>query len=91
MSGIPDFSDSGVWIIQSTLNERYDSVPATCREIGDYPFVAARAGDNRCQPFYSAHPMYGRGRESCDDLSECMVTRLQVQADQHAKEHATND
>jgi hypothetical protein len=32
--------------------------------------------------------MYGTGVEEYDDLSECMVSLLQVQADHHAREHA---
>ncbi len=112
MSGIPDFSDSELWVIQTTLQERYGTVPdiqlaetemrldpgrtelTPCPtaywEAGDCHFVVVKTGDRRyrCQFFYRIHQMYGTGIDQYDDLTECVVTLLQVQADHHAREHA---
>jgi hypothetical protein len=112
MSGIPDFSDSELWIIKSTLEERYGEAPeiqlaetemrldrgrtelTPCPtaywEAEDCHFVVMKTGDRRyrCQFFYRIHQMYGTGRENYDDLTECVVTLLQVQADHYAREHA---
>ena len=109
MSGIPDFSDSELWIIQSTLEERYGDAPdiqlaetemrlnrartelipcpTAYWEAGDCHFVVVKTGDRhyRCQFFYRVHQMYGTGIEQYDDLTECVVTLLQVQADHHAR------
>jgi len=115
MSEIPDFSDSELWIIKSTLEERYGEAPdiqlaetemrldrgrtelAPCPtvywEAEDCHFVVVKTGDRRyrCQFFYRIHQMYGTGREDYDDLTECVVTLLQVQADYHAREQAAGD
>jgi hypothetical protein len=55
--------------------------------------VVVKTGDRRyrCQFFYRIHQMYGTGIEEYDDLTECVVTLLQVQADHHAREHAGGD
>ncbi len=49
-------------------------------------FVICKTGDKsyRCQFFYRSYEMYGTGIEEFDDLSECTVTLLQVQADHAA-------
>lgn len=112
MSGIPDFSDSELWFIQTTLAERYGAAPeiqlaetemrldpgktelVPCPtaywETDGCHFVALKTGDRRyrCQFFYRIHQMCGTGIEQFDDLTECVVTLLQVQADHHAREHA---
>ena len=112
MSAIPDFSESELWIIKSTLAERYGSTPdlqlaetemrlnraktelVACPtvywEAGNCHFVVVKTADRRyrCQFFYRIHQMYGTGTEEYDDLTECVVTLLQVQADHHAREHA---
>lgn len=110
MNRISDFTDNELWIIKSTLQERYGEAPevqlaetelrldlgrteltmcpAAYWEVGKCHFVIAKTGDNRfrCQFFYRVHQMYGTGRDEYDDLTECVVTLLQVQADHHAKE-----
>ncbi len=112
MSGIPDFSDSELWIIKSTLEERYETppdiqlaetemrlnparteltpCPTVYWEAGDCHFVLIKTGDRhyRCQFFYRIHQMYGTGVEEYDDLTECVVSLLQVQADHHATEQS---
>lgn len=41
----------------------------------------------RCQFFYSESEQYGTGRGDYDDLSECLITLLQVQADHERTRH----
>ncbi len=112
MSGIPDFSDSELWIIQSTLEERYGKspeiqlaetemrldrgrtelipCPTVYWVVSDCHFVVVKTGDRhyRCQFFYRIHQMYGTGVEEYDDLTECIVTLLQVQADHQASQQS---
>ena len=109
MIKIADFTDSELWIIKTTLEERYGEAiepmladvelrldpgtteltacPAAYWERGGCHFVVPKIGDNRyrCQFYYRNYQMYGPGVEVFDDLSECMVTLLQVQADHEAK------
>lgn len=110
MSRIPDFSDSEMWVINSTLQERYGQpppvelaetelrldkgstqlvpCPTAYWEAEDCHFVVCKTGDKnyRCQFFYRLHQMYGTGISEYDDLAECVVSLLQVQADHQAKE-----
>ncbi len=46
-------------------------------------FVAFKLSDNRykAQFFYSETTQYGTGKESFDNLGDCIITLLQVQAD----------
>jgi hypothetical protein len=115
MSGIPDFTESELWIINTTLAERYGTPPeiqlaetemrldrgktelVACPTVywqaDNCHFVVVKTGEQhyRCQFFYRIHQMYGTGVEDYDDLSECVVTLLQVQADHHAKERSESD
>jgi len=108
MSQIADFTDSELWIIRTTLEERYgrpvepqlaDSevrlnpytselalCPAACWAEQGCHFVVLRTGGQRyrCQFYYRGHEMFGPDVVEFDDLSECMVTLLQVQADHAA-------
>jgi hypothetical protein len=47
-------------------------------------FVISKVGDGRfrAQFFYSVREQYGTGREEYDDLADCVVTLLKLQADQ---------
>lgn len=47
-------------------------------------FIIGKLGDGRfrAQFFYSVREQYGTGREEYDDLAECVVTLLKLQADQ---------
>ena len=49
-------------------------------------FVIAKVGDGRfrAQFYYSVREQYGTGREEYDDLAECVVTLLKLQADHEA-------
>ncbi|MBF0470956.1 MAG: hypothetical protein HQL48_06230 [Gammaproteobacteria bacterium] len=55
---------------------------------GDANFVIVKIGDGRyrCQFFYRVHQQFGTGIDEYQDLAECMVSLLQVQADHHAKQ-----
>lgn len=46
-------------------------------------FIVCKLGESRfrCQFFYSEKEQFGTGREIYDDLGDCVVTLLQVQAD----------
>jgi len=105
MSSVEDFTESELWIIRTTLEERYGKrvepeladtelrlnpyateltvSPAACWEHEGCHFIVCKTGSPRyrCQFYYRVHKMYGTGVEEYDDLSECMVTLLQVQAD----------
>lgn len=52
-------------------------------------FVIFKTGDRnyRAQFFYRAYQQFGTGVREYDDLSECAVSLLQVQADHHAMEY----
>jgi hypothetical protein len=115
MSRIPDFSDSEMWVINSTLEERYGHpcqtelaetelrldkgstelvpCPTVYWEADGCHFVICKTGDKsyRCQFFYRLHQMYGTGIHEYDDLAECAVSLLQVQADHQAKERSTDN
>jgi hypothetical protein len=100
MSTIEDYTDSELWLIKSTLKERYGkdvdiqladielrlnpyACPAAYWEDEGCHFIVCKSGDSRyrCQFYYRVHQMYGTGVEEYDDLSECTVSLLQVQAD----------
>ncbi len=51
-------------------------------------FVIFKTGDRnyRCQFFYRGYQQYGTGVKEYDDLSECVVSLLQAQADHAAQE-----
>jgi hypothetical protein len=57
-------------------------------EGANFVIVKVADGRYRCQFFYRVHQQYGTGVEEYSDLTECVVTLLQVQADHHAKNEA---
>ena len=105
MNSIPDFNDSELWIVQTTLKERYNQnvdiqladselrLSPTTQELTWCPtlfwqkdsvnFVVFKvaSGRYRCQFFYSGNEQYNTGIEEYDNLSDCVTTLLQVQAD----------
>lgn len=107
---IPDITETELWVIQTTLKERFgrdietqlaDSevrLSPSDRELSQCPlvfwqadgcnYVVIKAGDRRyrCQFFYRNYQQYGTGVHEYDDLTECMVSLLQAQADYTAKE-----
>jgi len=112
--GIPDFTDTELWVIRNTVNERYHneigleladtevrldpeapdltSCPAVFWSERGANFVVFKQGEKayRCLFYYRGYEQYGTGRDVYDDLGECVVTLLQVQADhERAKDRAT--
>lgn len=51
-------------------------------------FIVIKVGEGRyrAQFFYRVHQQYGTGIDEFTDLTECIVTLLQVQADHEAKQ-----
>lgn len=111
MVEIADITDSELWIVKTTLKERYGQdleiqfadaeirLHPSDRELTSCPvlvwrddegcnFVIFKTGDRRyrCQFFYRVHQQLGTGVEEYDDLSECVVSLLQAQADHVAQE-----
>jgi len=110
MAAIPDITETELWLIDTTLRERYGRKMAVewgdaeirlspaDRELTPCPichwqvdechFVVFKTGDRsyRCQFFYRLYQQYGTGRQEYDDLAECLVDLLQVQADYDARE-----
>ncbi|KOR31278.1 hypothetical protein TI04_01645 [Achromatium sp. WMS2] len=110
MNKISDISNTELWLLESTLKERYgkkiDIEPGEAeirlnpadRELTMCPvlywrvdncnFVVFKTGDNlyRCQFFYRLFQQYSTGRYEYDNLTECLVDLLQVQADYEAQE-----
>jgi len=107
---IPDFNKNELWIINTTLEERYGekvdlqfadsemrlnphstemtACPALFWEHDDASFVIVKVAEARyrTQFFYRVHQQYGTGVEEYDDLTDCIVSILQVQADFMAKQ-----
>lgn len=105
MSSIEEFTESELWIIRTTLVERYGkeidlhladtelrlnpysteltACPAAYWQQDGCHFIICKTGSPRfrCQFYFRVHEMFGTGIEEFDDLSECVVTLLQVQAD----------
>ncbi len=50
-------------------------------------FVLCKVAENRYRSlfFYSAREQYGTGRQEYDDLADCVLTLLRLQADHEAK------
>jgi hypothetical protein len=110
MAEIPDITETELWVINTTLEERYGTRPElqladaevrlspADRELSSCPlvhwnvdgcnFVVIKSGERnyRCQFFYRGYQQYGTGRHEYDDLAECLVDLLQVQADYEARE-----
>lgn len=107
MAGIPDFTDTEMWTLDSTLKERWgkdsnielqlasadlrlspsDRESTECPAvIWDYKgcnFIIFKSGmqNYRCQFFYKGYQQYGTGIREYDDMGDCIVSLLQVQAD----------
>ncbi|MEW7977896.1 MAG: hypothetical protein AB2814_10885 [Candidatus Sedimenticola endophacoides] len=64
------------------------SCPVWYWQRGDCHFVIFKTGDRnyRCQFFYRPYQQYGTGVYEYTDITECVVSLLQVQADHAAKE-----
>ena len=115
MTKIPDFTDTELWTVRKTLEERYrkpvepDQVETELRldphstELVPCPalywkedgvnFIIVKVGERRYRGhfFYRLYQMYGTGVDEFDELAQCTVTLLQVQADHAAKETEEGD
>ncbi len=107
---IPDFTETEIWIVRQTLQERYgQDVPVELadseirlhpddRELATVPclfwaqrnanFVIFKTAKDRFrgQFFYRGFQQYGTGKTEYDELGQCVITLLQVQADHERKE-----
>jgi len=63
--------------------------PALYWEDGECHFVACKIRNNRfyCQFYYRGYDQYGTGIREFNDLIECVVTLLRVQADHQLKQN----
>ncbi|HHC72294.1 MAG TPA: hypothetical protein ENK54_05290 [Thiotrichales bacterium] len=115
MRPIPDFSDSELWIVETTLRERYGRkvpyelaesdirlrssdreltpCPIVYWEDGDCHLVVIKTGEKayRNMFFYRVHQQYGTGVPEYDDLTECVVSLLQAQADHERERRREED
>jgi hypothetical protein len=111
MAAIADFTETELWTLQSTLEERWgkDSeidlklaetdvrlspsdresteCPAVVWSHNDCNFIVIKSGlqSYRCQFFYRGYQQYGTGVPEYDDIGDCIISLLQVQAD-HSRE-----
>jgi hypothetical protein len=115
MDSIPDFSNTEMWILETTLKERYRKkipfevaeaeirlsladreltiCPTLYWEVDSCNFVIFKVGENRYQSqfFYRVHQQFGTDIKHYEDLTECIVTLLQTQADYLAQETETTE
>lgn len=61
--------------------------PAIFWQVDDANFVIVKAGDRRyrSQFYYRGYQQYGTGKDEYDDLTDCVVTMLQVHADKESE------
>lgn len=65
------------------LQEQLTACPSLTWEERGAHFVIFKTGDSRfrCQFYYTDVEQFGTGKEEYDNLGDCVVTLLQVQAD----------
>lgn len=70
-------------IMLDQLTEALDTCPSLTWQERDANFVVIKTGDNRfrCQFYYIATEQFGTGKDEYDNLGDCIITLLQVQAD----------
>lgn len=105
MQSVPDFGNSELWVIKTTLRERYGreidlqmadtdirlhpqdreltTCPALYWQAGDAHFVIIKSGERhyRCQFYYRLHEQFGTSIPEYEDITECVVSLLQTEAD----------
>ncbi|MBT5229238.1 MAG: hypothetical protein HOM11_03065 [Methylococcales bacterium] len=106
---IPEITQNELWIVETTLQERYGEkvtiqevetearlspadretteCPGMYWEYGHCHFLIIKIGQNRyrSQFFFRIHQQYGTDVDVYEDLTECVITTLQAQAD-HQRE-----
>jgi len=65
------------------LKDELTVCPSTTWDERDAHFVVFKTGDSRfrCQFYYTDVEQFGTGKDEYDNLGDCVVTLLQVQAD----------
>ena len=117
MAGIPDYTDTELWTLESTLKERWGKdteielqlasadlrLSPSDRESTECPavvwnhdgcnFIVFKSGvqSYRCQFFYKGYQQYGTGIREYDDMGDCIVSLLQVQADHDRNSQIDNE
>ncbi len=105
MTPVADFTETELWIIRSTLKERYRSevplhladtevtltpekselisCPAVFWDYNRTSFVIIKVGERRyrCQFFGRDLEMFRPDKQDYDEVADCVMTVLQVQAD----------
>lgn len=99
-SKIPDFTDTELWVVRSTLKERYGQdielqlaeTETSSPEAGGmdwYPTLFWDAkGAKRYRPIFYYHPetQLGTGIDSYDEIGDAVISVLQVEADHMRKQ-----
>lgn len=72
-------------------SEELATCPALFWQVEDCSFVIVKTGDKRfrCNFFYQDLQQYGTTTAEYDDISECAVALLRVQADHHSVRNGT--
>ncbi len=72
----------------SPSDRELSSCPVVYWNADDCNFIIFKTGDRRyrCQFFYRGYQQFSTGVHEYDDLTECIVSLLQAQADHTAKE-----
>lgn len=102
---IPEFTDTELWVVRTTLKERYgadielhsadtevplagtpDSLawcPTLFWSAKGANFAIVKTGPKRYRAFFYYHPEHqlGTGIEAYDEIGDCVVSVLQVEAD----------
>lgn len=80
------FADAEIRL--SPADRELTSCPVILWETEGCHFVIFKSAERRyrCQFFYRGYQQYGTGVHEYDDLTECTVSLLQVQADHTAEE-----
>lgn len=62
--------------------------PAMFWEVDKTSFVIVKVAEKtyRCQFYYRGYQQYGTGKSEFDDITDCVVTMLQVHADKETKD-----
>ena len=105
MSSIPDFTPEETKVVNDTLQERYGKpiethvVDVELRltpndsQVTDCPAMYWESGDSSfySQFFYGNREQFGTGRLHYDDILDCLVTTLRVQADHELERNKVKD
>jgi hypothetical protein len=102
---IPDFTDNELWVVRSTLKERYGKevepqyadtevmlgsgaegmtwCPTLFWSARGANFAIVKTGAGHYKAYFYFHPEHqlGTGIDSYDEIGECVVSVLQVEAD----------